>query len=50
VPSKDGSSYTVDHSSTLYVYDRHNRLRLIAQPDFAMDALVADLRRLVAKE
>ncbi|MBU3671038.1 MAG: SCO family protein [Sinobacteraceae bacterium] len=50
VPSKDGSTYTVDHSSTLYVYDRHNRLRLIAQPDFAMDAFVADLRRLVAKE
>lgn len=50
VPSKDGSSYTIDHSSTLYVYDRHNRLRLIAQPDFAMDAFVADLRRLVAKE
>lgn len=50
VPSKDGSSYTVDHSSTLYVYDRHNRLRLITQPDFVMDAFVADLRRLVAKE
>jgi protein SCO1/2 len=50
VPSKDGSTYTVDHSSTLYVYDRHNRLRLIAQPNFAMDAFVADLRRLVAKE
>lgn len=50
VPSKDGSSYTIDHSSTLYVYDRHNRLRLIAQPDFAMHAFVADLRRLVAKE
>jgi protein SCO1/2 len=50
VPSKDGSTYTVDHSSTLYVYDRHNRLRLIAQPDFVMEAFVADLRRLVAKE
>ena len=50
VPSKDGSSYTVDHSSTLYVYDRHNRLRLITQPDFVMDAFVEDLRRLVAKE
>lgn len=50
VPSKDGSTYTVDHSSTLYIYDRRNRLRLITQPDFVMEDLVADLRRLVAKE
>lgn len=50
VPSKDGSTYTVDHSSTLYIYDRRNRLRLITQPDFVMESLVTDLRRLVAKE
>ncbi len=49
VPSKDGSSYTIDHSATLYVYDRSNRLRLITQPDFRLDAFADDLRRLVAE-
>ena len=49
VPAKDGSSYTVDHSATLYIYDRSNRLRLISQPDFRLEALAADLRRLVAE-
>lgn len=38
--------YTVDHSGTLYVYDRGNRLRLIAQPDFDVAKLAADLQRL----
>ena len=38
--------YTVDHSGTLYVYDRANRLRLIAQPDFDVQKLAADLSRL----
>ncbi len=38
--------YTVDHSGTLYVYDRANRLRLIAQPDFDVPKLAADLQRL----
>ena len=47
VPSKDGSTYTIDHSATLYVYDRKNRLRLISQPDFRTAAFADDLRRLV---
>lgn len=38
--------YTIDHSATLYVYDRANRLRLIAQPDFVVADLAADLQRL----
>lgn len=46
VPTADGKDYTVDHSATLYVYDRRNQLRLIAQPDIAIDAFAADLRRL----
>jgi len=49
VPSKDGDTYTIDHSATLYVYDRKNRLRLISQPDFGIEALAQDLRRLVAE-
>jgi len=46
VPTGDGKDYTVDHSATIYVYDRRNQLRLIAQPDIAIDAFAADLRRL----
>ena len=46
VPTADGKDYTVDHSATIYVYDRRNQLRLIAQPDIAIDALATDLRRL----
>ncbi len=46
VPTADGKDYTVDHSATLYVYDRRNQLRLIAQPDIAIEAFAADLRRL----
>ncbi len=46
VPTTDGEDYTVDHSATIYVYDRRNQLRLIAQPDIAIDAFAADLRRL----
>ena len=38
--------YTVDHPGTLSVYDRANRLRLIAQPDFDVQKLAADLQRL----
>jgi protein SCO1/2 len=39
-------NYTIDHSATLYVYDRANRLRLITQPDFVVADLAADLQRL----
>ena len=46
VPTADGKDYTIDHSATIYVYDRGNQLRLIAQPDIAIDAFAADLRRL----
>lgn len=50
VPSADGSDYTVDHSATLYVYDRRNRLRLLAQPPLDFEAFTADLRRLLREE
>ncbi len=39
-------NYTLDHSATLYVYDRASRLRLIAQPDFAIVEFADDLQRL----
>lgn len=46
VPLGDGGDYTIDHSATLYVYDRTNRMRLIAQPDLPVTKLADDLRRL----
>ena len=46
VPTADGS-YTVDHSATLYIYDRQSRLRLIAQPTLEVSALADDIRRLI---
>lgn len=41
--------YSIDHSSTIYVYDKHAKLRLIAQPDLEVAKLAADISRL-AKE
>lgn len=49
VPTSGGSDYTIDHSATLYVYDRRARMRLIAQPDLPVDQLASDLRRLLAE-
>lgn len=41
-----GGDYTIDHSATIYVYDRENQLRLIAQPSLEIDRFAADLKRL----
>jgi protein SCO1/2 len=41
-----GDDYTIDHSATIYVYDRKNQLRLIAQPTLEIDLFAADLKRL----
>lgn len=47
VPTADGSDYTVDHSATIFVYDRTGALRLIAQPQLEVEKLAADVTRLV---
>lgn len=49
VPTADGS-YTVDHSATLYIYDRQSQLRLIAQPTLEVSALAGDIRRLILED
>ena len=49
VPATAGTDYTIDHSATLYVYDRKARMRLIAQPDIPVDQLASDLRRLITE-
>ena len=40
-----GDDYTIDHSATIYVYDRKNQLRLIAQPTLEINLFAADLKR-----
>jgi protein SCO1/2 len=50
VPVGDAGEYTVDHSGTIYVYDRSNRMRLIAQPDFDIAKFADDLRRLARED
>jgi protein SCO1/2 len=39
-----GASYTVDHSSTLYLIDAQGRLAAVFTPPFALAALEADLK------
>ena len=46
VPTADGTDYTVDHSATIFVYDRSGALRLIAQPQLEVEKLAADVTRL----
>lgn len=46
VPTGAGADYTIDHSSSLYVYDRGARLRLLAPADISVEDLASDLRRL----
>lgn len=46
VPVGDKGDYTIDHSATIYVYDRANRIRLITQSDFDITEFADDLRRL----
>ncbi len=45
-----GDDYTIDHSATIYVYDRENQLRLIAQPTLEIDLFAADLKRLAQED
>ena len=47
--ASNASSYTVDHTSGLFVVDKRGRLRLHVPHDLPPDALVADLRRLIAE-
>lgn len=47
VPTAGGSDYTIDHSATIYIYDKNARMRLITQPDMPVEKLAEDLRRLV---
>ena len=45
-----GDDYTIDHSAMIYVYDRENQLRLIAQPTLEIGLFAADLKRLAQED
>lgn len=45
-PNRHGS-YTVDHSTQVFVFDRRGRLRLFFNPDATPDSVAKDLRLLI---
>jgi protein SCO1/2 len=47
-PGATPTSYTVDHSAQVFIYDTQGRLRLLAKPDTKIDALVHDVKMLLA--
>lgn len=42
------TSYTVDHSAGVFIFDQSGRLRLFGSPGYAADAYVHDIRMLLA--
>jgi protein SCO1 len=48
-PPNEHGSYTVDHSGQVFVFDPRGRLRLFIRPDASVDAIVRDVRRLLAE-
>ncbi len=48
VPTKDGKSYTMDHTAGAYVFDPQGRVRLFMRYGMGVDALEADIRQLLA--
>ncbi len=47
VPGKTPSAYTIDHTAGSYVFDREGRVRLFLKHAQGVDAIVADLKRLL---
>lgn len=48
VPGKEPGSYTIDHTAGAYVFDREGRVRLFVRYGSGTDALVHDLKLLLA--
>lgn len=48
VPGKEPGSYTIDHTAGAYVFDREGRLRLFVRYGSGTEALVHDLKLLLA--
>jgi protein SCO1/2 len=48
VPGKEPGSYTIDHTAGAYVFDREGRIRLFVRYGSGTEALVHDLKLLLA--
>lgn len=48
VPGKDGKSYTIDHTAGSYVFDAQGHIRLFVRHGQPNDALLKDLKQLLA--
>lgn len=48
VPTKDGKSYTMDHTAGAFVFDPQGQVRLFVRYGQGADALTADIKRLLA--
>ena len=48
-PPNEHGSYTVDHSGQVFVFDPRGRLRLFIRPEAPVDAIVRDVRALLAE-
>lgn len=49
VPSKDGKSYSMDHTAGSYVFDPKGRVRLFTRYGSGVKPLTADIKRLLAE-
>ncbi len=47
VPGKTQDSYSVDHTSSTYLYDTHGRLRLFVRYGESVDTILADIKLLL---
>jgi protein SCO1/2 len=47
VPGQTPLSYTLDHTAGSYVFDKEGRIRLLIRPNQPIEAVVADIRRLI---
>jgi protein SCO1/2 len=50
VPAKEGDSYSVDHSAASYLFDRKGRVRVYSRYGAGTQALLEDLKQLLAEE
>ncbi|MGE0874842.1 MAG: SCO family protein [Burkholderiales bacterium] len=48
-PPNEYGSYSVDHSGQVFVFDPQGRLRLFVRPEAAPEAIVHDVRKLLAE-
>lgn len=49
VPTKDGKSYTMDHTAGAFVFDPQGKVRLFERYGAGVDALQSDIKQLLAK-